>query len=223
MARPRIRDYFQQDLDQNQNITPKQRAILQASLDLFAEKGFDQTSTSDIAQRAGVAEGTVYRRYKTKAALRDAVLAPIAAKIVPILASDFSEDELHRRYPSLQAFLTAVVNDRMQFVQNNLKELKVIFEMAAFDATRRERILSQIAPQMVQQVGSVLDQPKADKLMVDWPNDLIIQTLLSQVFGYIARLMMGFPGTSFDRERTYLIAVLTKVLTPGENDQLEID
>jgi hypothetical protein len=59
--------------------------------------------------------------------------------------------------------------------------------------------------------------------MVDWPNDLIIQTLLSQVFGYIARLMMGFPGTSFDRERTYLIAVLTKVLTPGENDQLEID
>jgi hypothetical protein len=35
--------------------------------------------------------------------------------------------------------------------------------------------------------------------------------------------MMGFPGTSFDRERTYLIAVLTKVLTPGENDQLEID
>ena len=77
MERPRIRDYFQQDLSQNETITPKQRAILQASLDLFAEKGFDQTSTSDIAQRAGVAEGTVYRRYKTKAALRDAILAPI--------------------------------------------------------------------------------------------------------------------------------------------------
>ena len=95
MERPRIRDYFQHDLSQNETITPKQRAILQASLDLFAEKGFDQTSTSDIAQRAGVAEGTVYRRYKTKAALRDAILAPIAAHIVPILASDFSEDGSH--------------------------------------------------------------------------------------------------------------------------------
>ena len=149
MERPRIRDYFQQDLSQDKAITPKQRSILQASLDLFAEKGFDQTSTSDIAQRAGVAEGTVYRRYKTKAALRDAILAPIAAHIVPILANDFSEDELRQRYPSLSAFITAVVTDRVAFAQANIKELKVVFEMAAFDATRREQILSQIAPQMV--------------------------------------------------------------------------
>ncbi|MGA3436592.1 TetR/AcrR family transcriptional regulator, partial [Lactiplantibacillus plantarum] len=133
MERPRIRDYFQQDLSQNETITPKQRAILQASLDLFAEKGFDQTSTSDIAQRAGVAEGTVYRRYKTKAALRDAILAPITAHIVPILASDFSEDKLRQRYPSLQAFVTAIFTDRVAFAKANVKELKVIFEMVAFD------------------------------------------------------------------------------------------
>ncbi len=218
MERPRIRDYFQQDLDQNQAITPKQRAILQASLDLFAEKGFDQTSTSDIAQRAGVAEGTVYRRYKTKAALRDAILAPIAANIMPTLANDFSEDELHQHYPSLQAFVTAIYTDRVTFVQKNIKELKVVLEMAVFDTERRQQILSRIAPQMVQRMGNVLDQLKADQLIVDWPNDLIIQTILSQLFGYLARLMLELPGTDLIRERTYLITVVTKALTPSEDD-----
>lgn len=165
-------------------------------------------------------KGRFYRRYKTKAALRDAILAPIAAHIVPILANDFSEDELRQRYPSLSAFITAVVTDRVAFAQANIKELKVVFEMAAFDATRREQILSQIAPQMVKQMGSVLNQLKADHLIVDWPNDLIIQSLLSQLFGYLARLMLELPGTELEREQAYLITVMTKILTPSKHDQI---
>lgn len=44
----------------------KKDAILQATQDLFAEKGFDGTSTAEIAQRAGVAHGTVFHHFKTK-------------------------------------------------------------------------------------------------------------------------------------------------------------
>ncbi|MGB2541540.1 TetR/AcrR family transcriptional regulator, partial [Leuconostoc suionicum] len=105
------------------------------------------------------------------------------------LASDFSEDELRQHYPSLQAFVTAIFTDRVAFAKANVKELKVIFEMAAFDTERREQILSQIVPKMVKQMGSVINQLKADHLIVDWPNDLILQSLLSQLFGYLARLI----------------------------------
>ncbi|MHB8764764.1 MAG: TetR/AcrR family transcriptional regulator [Deferrisomatales bacterium] len=41
-------------------------AILQAAKELFAEKGFDGTSTAEIAERAGVAHGTVFHHFKTK-------------------------------------------------------------------------------------------------------------------------------------------------------------
>lgn len=44
----------------------RKEAILQAARALFAEKGFDGASTAEIAERAGVAHGTVFHHFKTK-------------------------------------------------------------------------------------------------------------------------------------------------------------
>lgn len=60
-----IETLFEQFL-QASDMPQKQQAVLTASLTLFAEKGFEATSTRDIATAANVAEGTVYRQFKTK-------------------------------------------------------------------------------------------------------------------------------------------------------------
>lgn len=45
---------------------PTKERIDTAALALFARKGVDQTTTKDIAHGAGVAEGTLYRHYRSK-------------------------------------------------------------------------------------------------------------------------------------------------------------
>ena len=40
--------------------TEKQRRILEAAVEVFAERGFAGTPTAEIAKRAGVAEGTIF-------------------------------------------------------------------------------------------------------------------------------------------------------------------
>lgn len=47
----------------------KREAILDAALDLFVERGFFGTAVPEIAERAGVGAGTIYRYFESKEAL----------------------------------------------------------------------------------------------------------------------------------------------------------
>ncbi|MFG2395727.1 TetR/AcrR family transcriptional regulator [Streptomyces lydicus] len=42
------------------------RRLQQAALELYRERGFDQTTTAEIAARAGVNEGTFFRHFPDK-------------------------------------------------------------------------------------------------------------------------------------------------------------
>lgn len=47
----------------------KDRAIAEATLELIAEHGINEFRTEDVAARAGVGKGAIYRRYRSKEAL----------------------------------------------------------------------------------------------------------------------------------------------------------
>jgi TetR/AcrR family transcriptional regulator, regulator of cefoperazone and chloramphenicol sensitivity len=52
----------------------KQRALIRAALRLFATKGYDATTTREIAAEAGCAEGLIHRYFKGKAGLLPALV-----------------------------------------------------------------------------------------------------------------------------------------------------
>lgn len=52
----------------------KQKALLQAALRLFATKGYEVTTTREIAAAAGCAEGLIHRYFKGKAGLLTALV-----------------------------------------------------------------------------------------------------------------------------------------------------
>jgi len=47
-------------------MTEKQDKILSAALEFFANKGFNATSTNQIAQKAGVSEDLIFRHLRVK-------------------------------------------------------------------------------------------------------------------------------------------------------------
>jgi AcrR family transcriptional regulator len=52
----------------------KQKALLQAALRLFATRGYERTTTREIAAAAGCAEGLIHRYFKGKAGLLTALV-----------------------------------------------------------------------------------------------------------------------------------------------------
>jgi AcrR family transcriptional regulator len=61
------------------------RAILGAALELIAEHGVHDFRTDDVAERAGVGKGAIYRRYRSKDEL---VTAAVAARVSDIAIPD---------------------------------------------------------------------------------------------------------------------------------------
>jgi AcrR family transcriptional regulator len=60
------------------------RAILDACLELLSERGFSDLRLEHIAARAGVAKATVYRRWPSKEAVAQELLAELAAPHIAV-------------------------------------------------------------------------------------------------------------------------------------------
>jgi AcrR family transcriptional regulator len=66
--------------------------VLGAAQECFAEGGID-VSVDEVARRAGVGHGTVFRRFPTKEALLDAVLAKELDRMVLLAHGALAEDD----------------------------------------------------------------------------------------------------------------------------------
>ncbi len=76
------------------------RKILEAARDLLSQDGFSDLRLEHVAARAGVGKATIYRRWGSKEALAQELLAELAAPHIEIVESDDTRTEL----------LAAVVN-----------------------------------------------------------------------------------------------------------------
>jgi AcrR family transcriptional regulator len=66
------------------------QAILAAALAVFAERGYENAAVSEIAERAGVVEGTVYKYFESKRALLLKVIEQWYASLVDAYQRDLA-------------------------------------------------------------------------------------------------------------------------------------
>lgn len=59
--------------ERREAVSDKREAIMTAALDLFVERGFYGTAVPEIAEKAGVGAGTIYRYFESKEALVNAL------------------------------------------------------------------------------------------------------------------------------------------------------
>jgi AcrR family transcriptional regulator len=84
---------FAKTTSQERSAATAQR-ILQAAADIFEAGGFDTTPVAEIARRAGVSVGGLYRRYQNKADLQRAVAEARMVRFRRIFADALQPDEL---------------------------------------------------------------------------------------------------------------------------------
>lgn len=75
----------------------KRRAILDAAVHVFAERGFNHCRVSDIADEAGVAYGLVYHYFKSKDGILDEVFLERWGLMLDVIQAAHDDDALTPR------------------------------------------------------------------------------------------------------------------------------
>jgi TetR/AcrR family transcriptional regulator, repressor of fatR-cypB operon len=89
-------------------------------LELFAEKGFNGSSTALIAKRAGVASGTLFFHFKSKEELIHELFKEVRTKIDAIVLEDFSEQT------PLRERLLQILSNLLHFFLEHTAEFKFV-------------------------------------------------------------------------------------------------
>ncbi|MEV3923937.1 TetR/AcrR family transcriptional regulator [Actinomadura coerulea] len=182
--------------------------LFTAAIELIAESGLAATTVDQIAERAGVAKGTVYYNFDSKAALFAALLEYGVDRLAAAL-----RDAASGR-PPLEA-LDAVVAAELAFIGEHEPFARLLIAetwRAGGDWQHAARLIRERA------IGVVADVLREAVAAGDLRSDLDTGTAASAVFGMVLTVALDWralqPGRSLDDVQTTLLALLRGRLTP---------
>ena len=98
------------------------KKIMRSAVDLISSKGYNGTSTLNIAKHAGLSQATLFKYFKTKVDLLTAILHPV----VPGLFGSFFEELL--TFETTEEKVHYLVHNRMTYLKKNRALMKIILQ-----------------------------------------------------------------------------------------------
>ncbi len=182
----------------------KKEVILEAAARLFAERGYARTSTLSLAQEAGVAEGTIFRHFKSKEELFIALVLRLRQKML----QEVYESTQHLNANGLESLL-ATIDICYDFVRNNSADFALLLR----DAPGCYGELDSKAFTHVQELFTLLEQTFQKFLEIGQAEGSIRKTLhpndtacvlASSLVGLMRTVHLGFLKPSDDILKNYL-------------------
>lgn len=151
-----------------EKIAQRKKEILQASIEVFAAKGFHSAGIADIAKQLNIGHGTIYRYFKNKRDIFDAILAELLTQMAAIVQQEPPTTDSLEQY---QAQLERIADGLLEIFNGNPDLAKIAFYQAmSIDSdisSSVERILDLFAQFTEQYMKNGVDKgflrPKMDQ------------------------------------------------------------
>lgn len=112
--------------------------ILSGARQLFAEKGFDGATTAEIARRAGIAEGTIYRHFESKKELFIACVKPAVDEALERGVSEI------QNAGDLRGMVRAMMEARVRLLEENRDSFNILVTQMTYHPELAEMFLEQV-------------------------------------------------------------------------------
>ena len=117
----------------------RRQEILDAAMRVFYEKGYEKTSISDIALKLGVAQGLIYRYFKSKEALFDGALENYAGRLAEQMGEAIRDGRttLREKIMSTQSFIHIEDDDSYYYKIFNSPDKKGVYQKLSLKVAER--------------------------------------------------------------------------------------
>lgn len=182
MVNNNLLDEMAKILEKSNKQTVKQKKIIEVAITSFAEKGYSNTSTSEIAKKAGVAEGTIFKHYGTKENLLLSIMVPFLKDFFPAMVDELIGELMNDKY-SFEEFLRALITNRSAFLSEN----REIFQVFIKEMFYKEELRNELLPNILE-IGSnhlikVIEVFKQRGEIKDISNEVIFKMLITVIGG----------------------------------------
>lgn len=137
------------------------KKILRTTIETIAEKGYAPTTTKEIAEKAGVSEGTIFKYYGSKKEL----LRQIVEKTI----REFRDYSVEEAIPEVftgtedgspKDLLIKLMKERAEFFREHNKAMQVIIQETMIDESIRETFRREVWSEMTKVSGQIFERAK---------------------------------------------------------------
>ncbi|WP_394832451.1 TetR family transcriptional regulator [Pendulispora rubella] len=190
--------------------------ILAAALELFAERGFAATTTAALAQRAGVAEKTLFSQFKSKERLFEETVSPAVLELVAPQVLSSVADTMTIPWDRLEDFLRALFLNRLEFAKTHRAKLKLIVQEVLLRPELFDRFFERGQRDIYPRFIKLAEHFQAKGELRQMPPAALLRMVLSVVGGYLVTRTILMPNAQWDdpAEINMMLNVLTEGLRP---------
>lgn len=191
--------------------------ILRAAIDVIAERGFRGAATSEIARRAGVAEGTIFRHFKTKDLLLRHIVEPFVQRVLAPMALRGTGQLLEADYSSFAEFLRAVARNRLEVARDHVSLLRILAQELPLNPELRAMLIRHVGGQLIPEFLRVIRRHQDRGELAREPPDAILRLVLSTFGGYFVTRFLILPDRPWDddAEIERMVRFITRGLAPA--------
>lgn len=200
-----IERYINDETLPEDELTKRHWEILEAATKIFSEKGFENSRTSDIAKEANIAEGTIFRYYKTKKDLLMGLFIPMIIKFFRPMMLSSVEKIFNNEDMSIEEVIKAIFMDRLQLIRKNMPLVKTLVIEAAYKPEILAALRETLLPKVVAVIDGFMIKNIEKGIFKDMDPRIMTRSFMSILAGYIV-LTVNFP-----------------TMFPVENDEEEVE
>jgi len=190
--------------------TEKQKRVLTTAIRLFSEKGYANTSTSEIAKEANVSEGLIFKYYQSKEQLLMSLIIRFVTDFSPEIGPEFLESFVPDPQMTLEGFIRQSMLSRMRIIEANKDLFQVFFKELMYREELKRELVPLIMAKFVPLLTAAIEHFKVKGELVDLPTERIVKLLFMSMGGFlVSHFILSEDGGDVEDQVRFIVKGLS--------------